>query len=198
MQAFDDELFPLEIGKGAAVEPGFSTAIVTSASGHEQRNMDWASARMRYDAGPGLRSEADVRTLLAFFRARRGAAKAFRFRDPLDHAAENAPLGTGDGVRVRFPLIKRYGSGAEAEVRPITHPVAGSISVAVNGIAQSSGWTLDGDAITFATPPTTGAALTASFVFDVPVRFEEDRLRIDLATWAAGDIASVPLVEVRA
>lgn len=198
MQAFDNELFPLEIGKGAAVEPGFSTAIVTSASGHEQRNMDWASARMRYDAGPGLRSEADVRTLLAFFRARRGAAKAFRFRDPLDHDTQNEPLGTGDGVATRFALIKHYGSGAEAEVRAITHPVAGSVAVFLNGTEQATGWTLEDGAIEFAIPPATGVAITASFTFDVPVRFEEDRLRIDLGTWAAGEMASVPLMEVRA
>ncbi len=198
MQAFDDELFPLEIGKGASVEPGFSTAIVTSASGHEQRNMDWASARMRYDAGPGLRSEEDVRTLLTFFRARRGAAKAFRFRDPLDHEAHDVMLGAGDGVRVRFALLKRYGSGADAEVRPITHPVPGSVSVSINGTPQSTGWSLDGDAISFASAPASGAVISASFTFDVPVRFEEDRLRIDLAIWAAGDVASVPLVEVRA
>jgi uncharacterized protein (TIGR02217 family) len=197
MQAFDNELFPLEIGKGASVEPGFSTAIVTSASGHEQRNMDWANARMRYDAGPGLRSEADVRTLLNFFRARRGAAKAFRFRDPLDHAAEAQSLGTGDGTTVRFPLVKRYGSGPDAEVRAISHPLPGSVSVFVNAVAQASGWTLDGDAVSFATPPATGASITASFQFDVPVRFEEDRLRVDLSTWAAGDIPSVPLIEVR-
>ncbi len=42
-----------------------------------------------------------------------------------------------------------------------------------------------------------GAAVTASFDFDVPVRFAEDRLSVSRATFLAGAAASVPLVEVR-
>jgi hypothetical protein len=145
---FDDVDFPLALGRAASVEPGFSTQVVTTASGHEQRNADWASARMRYDAGPGVRSEADLATLIAFFRARRGAAKAFRFRDPLDHSSKDMTgvpgatdqlLGTGDGVRTRFALVKRYGDGADAEVRPITRPVPVSVRVAVGGVEAVSG-----------------------------------------------------------
>ncbi len=75
MQAFDDVLFPIAIGREASVAPAFSTAVVASASGAERRNADWADARTRYDAGPGVRSEAEVGVLLAFFRARRGAAR---------------------------------------------------------------------------------------------------------------------------
>ena len=107
MDAFDDVAFPIAIGRAAQVMPGFSTAIVTTASGHEQRNTAWANGRLRFDAGPGVRSEADVQTLIAFFRARRGSAKAFRFRDPLDHSsrgmtgvplATDLRIGTGDGT----------------------------------------------------------------------------------------------------
>lgn len=56
VQAFDDVDFPIALGREARVEPGFSTAVVTTAAGFEQRNADWADARMRYDAGPGVRS----------------------------------------------------------------------------------------------------------------------------------------------
>jgi hypothetical protein len=37
VQAFDDVLFPLALGREAEVSPGFSTAIATSAGGHEAR-----------------------------------------------------------------------------------------------------------------------------------------------------------------
>ncbi len=206
VQAFDDVSFPIALGRHASVSPGFSTAIVTTASGYEQRNMDWASGRVRFDAGPGVRSEADLQTLISFFRARRGAAKAFRFRDPLDFsshgmsgvpAAIDQPLGSGDGLKTIFPIIKRYGSGTEAELRPITRPVAASVLVAVNGIA-SSAWTLGaGGNIHFTTAPASGAAISAGFLFDVPVRFAEDSLTVDANTFLAGDVASVPLIEVR-
>lgn len=207
VHAFDDVDFPLAIGLGASVEPGFSTAVVTTASGHEQRNADWASARMRYDAGPGVRSAADVETLIAFFRARRGAAKAFRFRDPTDHSSNgmtgtptptDVALGEGDGVRTRFALVKRYGEGDDAELRPITRPVSVSVRVAVNGVEAVTGWTLgERGAIDFAVAPVAGATVTAGFLFDVPVRFAEDRLGVSLTIFAAGEVASVPLVEVR-
>lgn len=206
VDAFDDVDFPLAIGLGAEVSPTFSTAVVTTASGHEQRNAAWASGRLRYDVGPGVRSEADVQTLLAFFRARRGAAKAFRFRDPLDHSSNGmtvAPtpidvvLGSGDGERTRFDLIKRYGAGEDAEERRITRPVAGSVHVALDGVAADEGWQVSGGSILFDLPPAAGAEVTAGFLFDVPVRFESDRLDIAGHRPEAGDIPHVPLIEVR-
>jgi uncharacterized protein (TIGR02217 family) len=206
VQAFDDVVFPIAIGRGAQVAPEYSTAIVTTASGHEQRNADWASARLRFDAGPGVRSEADLETLIAFFRARRGAAKAFRFRDPFDHSsngmtgsplATDQILGSGNGIVTRFPLIKRYGVGADAEVRPITRPVETSVIVSINGSIVSTGWVLNGGTISFTVAPPLGALVKAGFLFDVPVRFAEDSLQIDCTTFAAGEAASVPLVEVR-
>ena len=206
VQAFDDVSFPLALGKGARVSPGFSTQIVTTASGHEQRNSDWASGRMRFDAGPGVRSEADLQTLIAFFRARRGAARGFRFRDPFDFSscgmvgmptALDQALGVGDGVRTEFALVKAYGT-VDPELRRITRSVAGSLLVAVAGVPLVTGWSLlSGGAVSFTVPPTNGAAVRAGFLFDVPVRFADDALQVDAQTWLAGDAPDVPLVEVR-
>lgn len=207
MDAFDDVDFPLAIGRAAEVSTRFSTAVVTTASGHEQRNADWASARLRFEAGPGIRSEADLQTLVAFFRARRGAAKAFRFRDPLDHSSNamsgvptplDVHIGTGDGTTTRFDLVKRYGLGADAEERRITHPVAASLRLGVDGSEQMFGWTVEpGGVLRFSTAPDVGAEITAGFLFDVPVRFESDRLDIAGHSFAAGEAPSVPLIEVR-
>ena len=206
VEAFDDVSFPLSMGREAVVSPGFSTAVVTTASGHEQRNADWASARMRFDVGPGVRSEADVATLISFFRARRGAAKAFRFRDPTDFSSNGMTgtpgaldvlIGVGDGVRTGFDLFKVYGVGADAELRPITRPVAASVLVSVGGVAVASGWSLVGGRVVFAVAPAVGADVRAGFLFDVPVRFAEDVLEVSVATWRAGEVVSVGLVEVR-
>src|SRR3546814_239144 len=135
VQAFDDVSFPLSVGREASVSPAFSTQVVESVSGHERRSSDWADARLSFDAGPGVRSEADMAALIAFFRARRGAARGFRFSDPYDDrscAMGEAPgpldqrLGLGDGVRAEFPLQRFYGAGEEAQARRITRPVAGT------------------------------------------------------------------------
>lgn len=192
MDAFDDVLFPLALGRQAAVTPGFSTAILTSAGGVETRSAAWAEARTAYDVGPGLRSAGDIAALLAFFRARMGPARAFRLRDPFDSDGVAERVGVGNGVLRRFALVKHYG----ASERRITRPVAGSVSVAVDGIAvgfllEPGGW------VVLDAAPVVGAVVTAGFGFDVPVRFAEDRLRVNLATFAAGETASVPLVEVR-
>ncbi|WP_340265312.1 DUF2460 domain-containing protein [Sphingobium mellinum] len=207
MQAFDDVAFPLAIGREASLAPAFSTQIVESPSGHERRSSDWADARLSFDAGPGVRSEADMAALIAFFRARRGAARGFRFTDPYDDrscAMDEEPgaldqrLGIGDGARTEFALQRFYGEGEEAQARRITRPVAGSIRLALNGVELTDGWSHVGmGVIAFDTAPTAGAVLTAGFRFDVPVRFAEDRLDISRATFAAGEAPSVPLVEIR-
>src|SRR3546814_1321377 len=97
VQAFDAVDFPLAIGREAVVATEFSTQIVSSPSGHEQRASEWAEARMRYDAGPGIRSEADVRGLTDVFSARRGGARAVRFRGPFGGSS----AGDGGGWKGR-------------------------------------------------------------------------------------------------
>ncbi len=206
VQAFDDVVFPLALGREAMVAPGFSTAIVTTASGGEHRNADWADARMRYDAGPGVRSEADIGALIAFFRARRGAARGFRFRDPFDFSshgmtgepgADDQFLGLGDGAATGFALVKRYGEESDQQIRPITRPVAGSVRVALDGVEAASGWTVEGGRLVFDIAPGAGVEVRAGFLFDVPVRFAEDRVEVSRATFLAGEAVSVGLIEVR-
>jgi uncharacterized protein (TIGR02217 family) len=192
MMAFDDVLFPLALGREAEVAPEVSTAIVTSAGGREARNAEWAEARTSYDVGPGVRSEADIAELLGFFRARMGPARGFRLRDPFDCEATGEVIGIGDGETQAFQLVRRYGDA----VRRITRPAAESVTVAVDG--EEVDFTLgDGGVATLDTAPGEGAEVSASFTFDVPVRFAEDRLQVSRATFMAGACASVPLVEVR-
>jgi uncharacterized protein (TIGR02217 family) len=198
VEAFDDVLFPIALGRDAEVRPGFSTAIVTSAGGREQRNARWAEARAQYDVGPGIRSEEDIGALLGFFRARMGPARGFRLRDPFDAGSgDGAPvdqqLGIGDGTTTRFALVKHYG----AQARRITRPVTGSVRVAVAGVETAAFAVESGGWVAFDAAPESGAVVTAGFAFDVPVRFAEDSLSVSRATFLAGTAASVPLVELR-
>ena len=193
MEAFDDVLFPLALGREAEVAPTFSTAILTGAGGAEQRNAGWAEARTSYDVGPGIRSQADIATLLGFFRARMGPARGFRLRDPFDSVGVDEAIGVGDGAARRFALVRGYGDAT----RRITRPVAGSVSVKLAGVATAAFGVEAGGWIAFDTPPPAGVAVTASFAFDVPVRFAEDRLSVTRQTFLTGNAASVPLIEVR-
>ncbi len=151
MQEFDDVQYPLALGRDATIVPEFSTSVSVTASGFERRNSLWSNARLRFDVGPGIRSEAELGVLIAFFRARRGAARGFRLRDPSDFssndmvgtpAASDQLLGTGDGVRSSFPLVKHYGEGLAIQQRRITRPRAETLLVSVGGTTVTSGWTL--------------------------------------------------------
>ena len=205
MQAFDDVLYPLALGRDAGVSAEFSTSVAVTASGHERRGSQWNDARLHFDVGPGIRSEAELGTLIAFFRARRGAARGFRLRDPFDFSSNGmtgAPqpgdqlLGIGDGHTARFRLCKRY-DGPEPQVRFITRPRGETVTVAVDGI-PSAAWALEeGGWIAFAEAPPPDAEVRAGFLFDVPVRFALDRLDVIGAAFAAGEAPSVPLVEIR-
>jgi len=193
VDAFDDVLFPIAMGREAEVVPQVSTSIVTSAGGQEKRNAEWAEARTAYDIGPGLRSEEDIAELLAFFRARMGPARGFRLRDPFDWEGWDELIGVGDGTATRFQLVKRYGS----VVRRITRPIASTLQVMIDG-AETEDFTLgEGGVVTLGLAPVEESVVTAHFYFDVPVRFAEDRLSVSRATFLAGALASVPLVEIR-
>lgn len=202
MIPFDDVAYPLTLGRDAAASAEFSTSVAVTASGHEYRNALWSDARMRYDVGPGIRSEAELGTLIAFFRARYGPARGFRLRDPFDFSsaamtgtlsASDQRIGTGDGMASRFRLVKNYGE----QQRRITRPQPGSIRIAV-GAVETAAWRYEaGGWIVFDSAPATGAPITAGYLFDVPVRFAEDRLDVSGVSFAAGEAPSVALIEIR-
>ncbi|MEL7447165.1 MAG: DUF2460 domain-containing protein, partial [Pseudomonadota bacterium] len=150
MEAFDDVLYPFALGRNTSVAPEFSTAVAVTASGFENRNSLWSDARMHFDVGPGIRSEAELAELIAFFRARRGAAKGFRISDPFDHSSSGMTgtptatdqwVGIGDGLRSDFALRKSYGSGDDPQQRPITRPRNETVLISIDG-APASGWSL--------------------------------------------------------
>jgi len=206
MMAFDDVLYPFALGRNTAVAPEFSTTITVGSSGHERRNSLWSDALVNFDVGPGIRSETELSQLIEFFRARRGAARGFRISDPFDFSTNQMTgtptmldqlIGIGDGASADFQLSKSYGSGDEPQLRPITRPRADSIAVSIDGIAVSD-WTLgEKGVLTFAQAPAEGTEIRAGFLFDVPVRFAEDRIDISGVNFAAGEAPSIPLIELR-
>jgi len=209
---FHEVRFPTEIAFGSSGGPERRTEIVTLASGHEERNSRWADSRRRYNAGYGIRSLDDLHAVIAFFEERRGRLYGFRWRDRIDFrsgapglaaAATDQPIGTGDGTTATFQLVKRYGALHAPYVRTIRKPASGTIRIAVDGDEKAEGtdWTCDltTGVVTFGAEaiPATDATVSAGFEFDVPVRFDVDRLEINLTSFAAGDIPAVPLVEIR-
>jgi uncharacterized protein (TIGR02217 family) len=204
---FHEARFPLAIAFHSTGGPRRKTEIVTLGSGHEERNAVWADSRRAFDVGSGVRSLDDLSAVIAFFEARMGRLYGFRLQDFTDNqscapggtiAGTDQPLGTGDASTVSFQLKKVYASGPASWTRLIRKPVAGSVIVAVDGAVQTTGVAVDSTTglVSFTTAPANGAAITAGFAFDTPVRFDTDQLSINLASFAAGEIPSIPLVEV--
>lgn len=209
---FHEVRFPLDVSLGSRGGPQRRTDIVTLASGREHRNARLMHSRRRYDAGLGVRTLDALHAVLAFFEERRGRLYGFRFRDRVDWkscapslipAPGDQLIGTGDGTTAAFPLVKTYGEMHAPYRRPIAKPVAGSVRIAVDGVELATGADFAcnpaSGLVTFAenAVPAAGVTITAGFEFDVPVRFDTDRLDINLAAFEAGDAPSIPIVEIR-
>lgn len=207
---FHDVRFPAKLSFGSVGGPERRTDVVAISNGFEERNAPWAHSRRRYDAGVGMRSLDDVEVMIAFFEARFGQLYAFRWKDwtdfrsckpSLDITALDQSLGEGDGAQVEYQITKTYQSGGHSYVRPISKPVVATLKVAVGAVEVLEGtdYTVDPatGVIRFVTPPAAGVAVTAGFEFDVPVRFDTSSVQTSVASFQAGEIPTVPIIEVR-
>ncbi|ABG32535.1 TIGR02217 family protein [Roseobacter denitrificans] len=207
---FHDVRFPAKLSFGSVGGPERRTDVVAISNGFEERNAPWAHSRRRYDAGVGIRSLDDVDVMIAFFEARFGQLYAFRWKDwsdyrsckpSVDITAFDQHLGEGDGDQVAFQITKTYQSGNHSYVRPISKPVISTLRVAVGAVEVQEGVDYVVDAATgvinFTVAPQTGASVTAGFEFDVPVRFDTSSIQTSVASFQAGEIPTVPIIEVR-
>ena len=208
--SFHEIQFPASISFGSVGGPERLTDIVSLSSGFEERNTPWAHSRRHYDAGIGMRSLDDIATLISFFEARHGQIFGFRWKDWSDYKSclpshvigyEDQVIGVGDGVTRNWNLVKTYSSGGHSYERPIIKPVAGSIKVGIQGEQQFEQVHFEADysmgILTFKMAPASGLQITAGFEFDVPVRFDTDRIQTSVASFKAGEVPSIPVVEVR-
>ncbi|MEM8653611.1 MAG: DUF2460 domain-containing protein [Pseudomonadota bacterium] len=207
---FHEVRFPASLSFGSVGGPERRTDVVTLANGFEERNMPWAHSRRRYDAGLGMRSLDDVETLIAFFEARMGQMYGFRWKDWADFKSGPAStppdfldqtIAKGDGAIATFPLLKTYRSGDFSYARPIAKPVAGTVRVGLGRDEMQEGVDYEVDLatgqVTFQHPPEENEEITAGFEFDVLVRFDTDQIQTSVASFQAGTVPNVPIVEVR-
>ncbi len=207
---FHEVRFPASLSFGSVGGPERRTDIVTLANGFEERNTPWAHSRRRYDAGLGMRSLDDIETMISFFEARQGQMFGFRWKDWSDYKSGSATadvehgdqvIARGDGERTEFQLVKTYSSGGVSYVRPITKPVLGTVRLGLDQDAMREGVDYEVDlargVVTFVAPPPEQVEITAGFEFDVPVRFDTDKIQTSVASFQAGDVPNVPVVEVR-
>ncbi|NOT71297.1 MAG: DUF2460 domain-containing protein [Hyphomicrobium sp.] len=210
--SFHDVRFPTAISRGCQGGPERRTDVVVLGSGFEERNSRWANSRRTYNAGYGVKSLDDLHAVIAFFEERRGRLYGFRWKDHSDWkscvpgavtTALDQVIGSGTGALATFQLKKTYGSAYAPWARDIKKPVTGTVKIAVAGAVKTLGTQFTVDpatgVVTFLAGniPATGASVTAGFEFDVPVRFDTDKLEINVSGFHHGAIPNIPVIEVR-
>ncbi len=178
MAEFDEVRLELGFDYSATGGPTIKTEVVTMDSGREQVNTPWLNMLGEWNIGTRnmLGSEKDY--LLAFFRARQGPVRGFRFKDWVDFSAKNQTIGTGDGSKTAFQLVKHYESGGISIRRDIKKPVAGTSTVYVNGSAVSHALDTTTGIVSLTSAPAVNDVITADFEFDVPVRFASNAFKV--------------------
>lgn len=203
-----DEPFPERIAFGAQSEPMWFTDVATTFGGQEATNQNWSQVRHAFDVTFAIRTATDYADVRAHFHMARGRAKKFRFKDFLDYEATSAPL-TATATPNVYQCYKRYGSGSDAYDRIITRPVEISMAIfrtrasVTTNITGSS--TIDDETgLVTVTGHVGGDTYTWSGEFDVPCRYDTDRLparAISKNPQAGGDLivesGTIMLIEVR-
>jgi len=206
--AFHEVRLPEPIAIGAEGGPSYVVDVVETLSGAEQRNLVVDRPRQRYSIGFLNRDEADMQVLSAFFRARKGRAHGFRFRDPFDYSTT---IVTGVLTLIagspsdNYQCYKRYtDDDGYTEDRKIVKLVAGTLEVYRNGVSLAGSPTayfVDYNSGVIVIP---GGSGTLRWVgeFDVPVRFDTDLMRPSyvpiggsqkLASWDSVELIELPL-----
>lgn len=210
--AFHDVSLPAGLQYGSVAGAGFSTIIQETASGHEHRVTRTSQSRHRFTLRKELQSQAEASALKSFALGRRGSLYSFRLKDWGDYTTNvdgitaptnvDQPLGTGDGARTSWPLLKTYDpDGDEPYGRGLTLPVDGTVLAAV-ATTGTSAFTVNGEGqIVFTTAPANGAAVSAGCEFDVPVRFSKEvddwaSMSADaFQTWSFPDMGCIEVLD---
>lgn len=208
--AFRNVSLPSTFQFGSTFGSGFNTIIHETATGHETRISRQSQARHQYNLIKALQSSAEAIALKRFVLEMRGALDAWRLKDWLDYSSNqdgtaspttsDQAIATGDGTTTTFQLVKSYGS-TNPYVRTITLPVSGTVVAAVAGTPTAVTVSNPGGVITFASPPALGAAITAGFQFDVPVRFGQGvdkvaTLRAEaFGVWAMTELMAIEVLD---
>lgn len=177
----------------------FSTTIVTTDSGAEQRIGHWVAARQQWQVNTSILQPSEWIYVANFFRARSGKSVGFRLKVWNDYIAVNAPL-VNAFPAATIQLSAPYIDAVLTITRTIKKPVAGTITLRKNGVAfpSSGNWSVD---------TTTGiVTVTSAFVlsdvfdwsgqYDCAVRFDTDELRVSLEPGLWGQSEAIPIVEI--
>ena len=198
------ERFPVNIAAGPVGGPTWSTELVVTASGEEQGNQNWSRSRHEYEVSQGIKTDEDFRAVGAHHRMARGRAHHFRFKDWSDYSATRSEGGFVLVTGTQYQIVKVYGSVSNfKEFRKITRLVSGTFQFWRDSVLTAITPDIETGLVTIA-GVTESTVLECAFEFDVPVRYDTDKLLATLVHKNEGagqqslrSWTSVPLIERR-
>lgn len=195
---FHNILFPEKIAYGTIASLRFATEVAEGANGAEFRNIALKKPRQIFTLKMGAKNKADLQEILNFFRNRAGRAYGFLFKNIDDFFATGEMLAIADGITSSFQLTKTYDDGTHQHIRNITKPKEASLRIYLDGVLQTSGYTLEPltGIITFDSPPANEVSITADYEFFTPVRFNQDEISYAITDHNAYEIADIQLIEI--
>lgn len=169
--------------------PMFKNLVQENVSGKETRVALWSYPRWQWDLTYNVIRQGTVHgtaytefaQLAGFFNQRQGRFDTFQYQDADDNSVTAQAIGTGDGSRTAFQLIRGFGGFVEPVLAPNTVS-----KVYLNGVEQVSGWSVSNwgssspGVITFSSAPGNGVAITADFSYYFPCRFTEDQVSFSM------------------
>lgn len=178
----------------------YSTIVIQTASGSEQRVARWQRGRQKFSVEYGPRTPASMAIVAAFFRARGGKARGFRLKDWTDYTCTDEAL-TNPYPNKTIQLKKTYTSGGVSEARLIQKPCNNATFVLkCNTVPMvvTTDYSIDYTTgiITLVATPASGDVFTWSGEFDVPVRFDTDQMDLHAISVGGQSWSNIPMIEV--
>lgn len=209
--SFHEVSMPHLIAFGAVGGAEFSTGVIEFFNGEEVRIQNRENSLASWDVAHGVRKPAEMDALVRFFRERRGKANGFRFKDFTDYKLTDEQVCqnsvdltfVGDASTTVFFVGQTYDQDAvNTEFRRtnklVTSPADVPEVIYLDSVSQGAGFTMDRNngTITFDVAPGAGVVVAYEGEFDVPVRFETDKMNISLDDFNAQSWSGIPIKEI--
>lgn len=161
-------------------------------------NQIWPRRRRKWTVSWLFTSSDAVETLYEAL----GTTTGFLFISPRDRdrlvtLGSLSPL-TGDGSRVTFQLVVRVTAGATTVTRNIKYPISGTVSVYLNDVLQTTGFSVNYTTgiVTFDAPPANGVTVRATFQYAWPAHFTSPEIAVNVDTSEVAQINSLVFEEI--
>lgn len=204
MAFIENPRFPEDISFGVSFGPEFSTSIADNQSGNEFRNRNRIRGKCVGECSHALKTQTQLNSLLKFFRAMGGRFHGFRFKDWSDYQCDvtDSLMIETEPDSEQYQMYKVYEAAIGfSEIRKISKPVVGQVQVfrtrdtVTTDITGTSSVNFTTGVVTV-TGNEEGDVYTWSGEFDVPCRFDTDRMAVSIQEFGAYSWGQIPIKEL--